>query len=74
MLNFIFTIMMAVVFGRLLAFSVRFAWGIGRVLVTLLFMPLLLILAAARGLISLALPVLVVYGLVSLLRPQHQSR
>ena len=71
MLNFIFTIMMAVVFGRLLAFSVRFAWGIGRVLVTLLFMPLLIIGAAAQGLMALALPLLVVMGLASLLRPQR---
>ncbi|MBR0140119.1 MAG: hypothetical protein IJM17_07525 [Firmicutes bacterium] len=74
MLILIFSIMMAAVFGRLFIFSLRCAWGIGRVVFTLLFLPLLLILAAARGLISLALPVLVVYGLVSLLRPQHQSR
>jgi len=71
MLNFIFTIMMAVVFGRLLAFSVRFAWGIGRVLVTLLFMPLLLIGLAVRGLMYIAIPVLILVGISGLLRLDH---
>ena len=71
MLNFIFTIMMAVVFGRLLAFSVRFAWGIGRVLVTLLFMPLLLIGLAVRGLMYIAIHVLILVGISGLLRLDH---
>ena len=72
MLNFIFTIMMAVVFGRLLAFSVRFAWGIGRVLVTLLFMPLLLIGLAVRGLMYVAIPVLILVGISGLLGTSGQ--
>ncbi len=72
MLNFIFTIMMAVVFGRLLAFSVRFAWGIGRVLVTLLFMPLLLIGLAVRGLMYIAIPVLILVGISGLLGTSRQ--
>ena len=72
MLNFIFTIMMAVVFGRLLAFSVRFAWGIGRVLVTLLFMPLLLIGLAVRGLMYIAIPVLILVGISGLLGTSGQ--
>ncbi|MBQ3578872.1 MAG: hypothetical protein II974_09460 [Firmicutes bacterium] len=62
---------MAVVFGRLLAFSVRFAWGIGRVLVTLLFMPLLLIGLAVRGLMYIAIPVLILVGISGLLRLDH---
>ena len=72
MLNFIFTIMMAVVFGRLLAFSVRFAWGIGRVLVTLLFLPLLLIGLAVRGLMYIAIPVLILVGISGLLGTSRQ--
>ena len=72
MLNVIFTIMMAVVFGRLLAFSVRFAWGIGRVLVTLLFMPLLLIGLAVRGLMYIAIPVLILVGISGLLGTSRQ--
>ena len=72
MLNFIFSIMMAVIFGRLLAFSVRFAWGIGRVLVTLLFMPLLLIGLAVRGLMYIAIPVLILVGISGLLGTSRQ--
>ncbi len=71
MLTFIFSIMMAVIFGRLLIFALRCAWGVGRVLFTLLFLPLLIIGAAAQGLMALALPLLVVMGLASLLRPQR---
>ncbi|MBQ1384011.1 MAG: hypothetical protein II499_10000 [Firmicutes bacterium] len=63
---------MAVVFGRLLAFSVRFAWGIGRVLVTLLFMPLLLIGLAVRGLMYIAIPVLILVGISGLLGTSRQ--
>ena len=48
MLTFIFSIMMAVIFGRLLIFALRCAWGVGRVLFTLLFLPLLIIGAAAQ--------------------------
>ena len=72
MLNFIFSIMMAVIFGRLLAFSVRFAWGIGRLLVTLLFMPLLLIGLAVRGLMYIAIPVLILVGISGLLGTSRQ--
>ncbi len=71
MLTFIFSIMMAVIFGRLLIFALRCAWGVGRVLFTLLFLPLLIIGAAAQGLMALALPLLVVMGLASLLRPER---
>ncbi|MBQ6013311.1 MAG: hypothetical protein IJL27_04645 [Firmicutes bacterium] len=63
---------MAVIFGRLLAFSVRFAWGIGRVLVTLLFMPLLLIGLAVRGLMYIAIPVLILVGISGLLGTSRQ--
>ena len=66
MLNLLFTILMIMVFGKLIGFAIRAAWGISKVLVTLVFLPLILI--GLGGLIYLALPILIVVGLVALFK------
>ena len=68
MLNFLFTILMIMVFGMLIGFAIRAAWGISKVLVTLVFLPLILIGLVLGGLIYLALPILIVVGLVALFK------
>ena len=68
MLNLLFTILMIMVFARLIGFAIRATWGITKVLVTLVFFPLILIGLVLGGLIYLALPVLVIVGLVSLFK------
>lgn len=67
MLELIFIILMIAIFGRLAVFAFRLAWGITKVAFTLIFLPLILITALISGLVSIALPVLVVIGVLSLI-------
>ena len=66
MLELLFSIMMIVIFGKLFIFGVKATWGITKILVTVVFLPLTLIGLVVGGLISLALPVLLVVGVVSM--------
>lgn len=68
MLSFLFTILMIMVFGKLIGFAIRAAWGISKVIVTLVILPILLIGLVLGGLISIAFPVLVIIGLIALVR------
>lgn len=65
MLTLIFTILMICVFGKLFLFSLKAAWGIAKILLTLVFLPFTLIFMALSGLITLALPILIVVGVIS---------
>ena len=68
MLNLLFAILMIMVFGKLIGFAIRAAWGISKVIVTLVFLPLILIGLVLGGLIYLAFPILLVVGLVALFK------
>jgi hypothetical protein len=67
MLTLIFILFMFLIFGKLLIFGVKATWGILKFLVTIVFLPLILIGLAVIGLIYIALPILIVIGIVSLL-------
>ena len=67
MLELLFGIMMLVVFGKLFFFGLKATWGITKFLVTIVFLPLTLIGMVLGGLISLALPILIVIGVFSLI-------
>lgn len=68
MLEILFTICMLWVFGKLFLFGIRAAWGISKFLVTIVFMPLILIGLVFAGLIYVAFPILVIIGIVSLVK------
>ena len=68
MLNLLFAILMIMVFVKLIGFAIRAAWGISKVLVTLVFLPLILIGLVLGGLIYLAFPILILVGLVALFK------
>ena len=57
MLTLLFIICMFGVFGKLFFFGLKAAWGISKFILTLVFLPLILIVMVAGGLISLALPI-----------------
>lgn len=65
MLTLIFVVMMVTVFGKMTMFGLRAAWGITRMLASLVFLPLMLIGMVAWGLIHLAIPVLVILAVIS---------
>ena len=66
MWTLLFTVLMFLVFGKLLLFAVKAAWGISKVLVSLVMLPVGLVLLVVFGLIRLALPLLLIIGLISL--------
>ena len=68
MLSVIFTILMFIVFGKLLIFAIKAAWSISKIIVSLVLLPLFLVGLVLKGLILLALPILIVVGLVVLLK------
>lgn len=67
MLTFIFLILMIVVFGRILKFAIKAAWGISKMVCSIVLLPLFLICLVFRGLVGIALPILIVVGIVSFL-------
>lgn len=67
MLTALFVILMLVVFGKLLVFAIKASWGVIKILFTIIFLPLILIGLVIAGLTSVALPILLVIGLISLI-------
>lgn len=67
MMTLIFAIMMLAVFGKLLAVAVKATWGISKVIVSCVLFPLVLIGLVVGGLMYIALPILIITGVVMLL-------
>lgn len=67
MLNFIFVILMLLVFGKLISFAIRATWGLTKIVLFLILLPVILIMMFFGGLVVLALPILVVVGIISML-------
>ncbi|MCI5740710.1 MAG: hypothetical protein SO445_09865 [Lachnospiraceae bacterium] len=70
MLTALFVILMLVVFGKLLVFAIKASWGVIKILFTIIFLPLILIGLVIAGLTSVALPILLVIGVISLIASQ----
>ena len=66
MLNLLFTILMIMIFGKILFFALRATWGITKILFSVVILPFVLVFLVLQGLIFIALPVLVIIGLISL--------
>ena len=65
MLEILFAICMLVVFGKLFFFGIRAAWGITKLLVTVVLFPVILLALLLGGLVYLAVPVLVIAGIIA---------
>lgn len=66
MLTLLFTIALFVVFGNLFTFAIKAAWSIFKIVGVIFFLPVILLGMCIMGLFYLALPVLIIVGLVSL--------
>lgn len=71
MLTILFLLLMIVVFGKLVWLAIRAAWGITKVLFSIVFLPIILIILALSGLMVVALPILIIVGLAALLIPKQ---
>ena len=67
MLTLIFTCLMVWIFGKLIWIAFKMTWGITKVLFNLIFLPIILIALVIGGLVSVALPVLIIIGLIMLI-------
>lgn len=67
MLTLIFVILMIVVFGKMIVVAIKAAWGISKVLCSIVLLPLALIILVLKGLVQVALPILLIVGVVSLI-------
>ena len=67
-MNLLFFILMLLMFGKILKFAFKAAWGISKIVVTLVLLPIFLIGLELKGLVSIAIPILVVVGIVSLIK------
>lgn len=66
MLTLIFLIFMFLIFGKILGFAIRAAWGISKIICTVVFLPLFLVGLVFMGLVGIAFPLLLVIGVVAL--------
>lgn len=66
MITLIFIILMIMVFGKLLIWSIKAAWGITKILFTVVFLPIVLIALALSGAIYIAIVLLIIGGIVTL--------
>lgn len=66
MLSLIFFICMFGVFGKLFLWGVKAAWGISKFILTIVFLPVILIALVLGGLFSAAFALLFVIGIVGL--------
>ena len=58
-------ILMIWIFGKLLVISLRASWGILRILFTVIFLPLILVGLLVAGILSVACPLLLVLGAIT---------
>ena len=68
MITLIFIILMNMVFGKLLIWSIKAAWGITKILFTVVFLPIILIALALSGAIYIAIVLLIIGGIVTLVK------
>jgi hypothetical protein len=61
-----FSLLMILVFGKLLIWAIRAAWSIGRIIFTIVIVPIILIAMACTGLIYLALIILMICSIVAM--------
>ena len=65
MLTMLFLICLIWIFIKLFLFGIKAAWGIFKILLTVVLIPLILIGMVVFGLIYIAFPILIVIGIVS---------
>ena len=68
MLDLLFGIFVAIVFGRLFVFGLKMAWSIGKIILTIVLLPLTLVFTFFKISIYLAWPLLLIVAIVSLFR------
>ena len=66
MMTLIITIMFLIVFGKLLIFALKVGWGIFKIAAYLIFLPAIVLMMIFGGLFYIALPILIIAGIVGM--------
>lgn len=67
MLTLLFCICLIGIFGKLFVFGIKMTWGISKIILSVIFLPIILIGMVIGGLIQIAFPILIIVGILSLL-------
>lgn len=67
MLAIFFGILMLVFICEMIGFAVKLAWNIFKIICTVIFLPIILIAMFAAGLVYIAMPILVIAGIIGLI-------
>lgn len=62
MLTIAFVILFFLIFGRLLTFALKATWGLTKLVLALILLPVVLVVMVLGGLLILALPILLIVG------------
>ena len=65
-MTFLFFLLFLMVFGKMIGLAFRATWGLFKVLMYIVFLPLILVGMVFGGLLYLAFPILLIVGIVSL--------
>lgn len=66
MLTILFLIFLFGIFGKLFFFGIRAAWGISKFVLMVVFFPVILIGMLIVGLVKLAFPLLLIFGVIAM--------
>ena len=66
MFYFLFMILMFYIFGKLFFFGIRAAWEISKFVLMVVFFPVILIGMLIVGLVKLAFPLLLIFGVIAM--------
>ena len=67
MLTILLIVLTVIVFGKLFIFGLKAAWGLSKILLTCVLLPIVLILLVLGGLFIIAIPILACVGLVTII-------
>ena len=66
MLTILFLIFLFGIFGKLFFFGIRAAWGISKFVLMVVFFPVILLGMLVVGLVKLAFPLLLIFGVIAM--------
>lgn len=68
MFTLIFFILFIIVFGKIILFGIKAAWSIGKILFSVVLIPLAILILFFTGLVYVAFAMLVIIGIIALIK------
>ena len=66
-MGILFFILFFMIFGKMIGFAFRVTWGILKIGLFIVFLPLMLVAMVFGGLLYIAFPILIIVGIISLI-------